>query len=229
MATVSTRTRAPDAARSLMSVLSRAGAENESGVSEAIDDALAALVKKRRAKWYRRFAEAVAEIGRRTDESTLSALCRNEHFLTVSLEAAQIARRNHSDEKLDALKWIVVHAALPEAANEEIQSMFVRYVDELTPAHLFVLLLLDRPPQWVERQGMAWPHWGWGTVSSLIQYCMPALRGQPEAIEQVVRELQTRGLIEAGPYLRAPTSDAALQERRTTLYGRTFIATITGA
>jgi len=224
-----TRTRGdtiPDSARSVMRVISLGGAGGDPGVADVIDGALASLIRKRRVKWHRRFAEAVAEIGARTGEPELAALCRNEHFLTVALEAAQIAWRNHHDDKLSALKCAVIHSALPGAPEEQLQLMFLRYVDELTPAHVTVLAMLDGPGRWMDRQGVGRPHWRWGTVSSLIQYCVPPLRGQPEAIEQIVRELQTRGLAGPGQFLRSATSDQRLLDSRTTEFGKAFLSYI---
>jgi len=219
---------APEVVQSVMRAISRAAPDDVPGVAGLLDTALEGLLKKRRARWHRRFADAVAEIGKRVDETALAALCRKEHFLTIALEAAQIAWRNHSEEKLEALKWAVVHAALPEAANEEVQFMYLRYVDELTPAHLVVVSLLDQPERWMQGRGIAWPSWRWGTASSLIQYCVPALRGQPEAIEQVVRELQFRALVDPAHFVRTATAEGELKQRRTTGFGRTFVANISG-
>jgi len=190
---------------------------------------LAVPTEARREKWIHQVAEVVMELQKRSENFSLEKLSRNDLFVTVTLEAAQIACRNHHEEKLTALKHAVLHAALPDGPGEQLQFMFLRFIDEMTPVHLAILAILDNPVRWMEQHGVANPKWTAGSVSALIQYCVPPLRGQPEVSEQLVRDLQARGLMDAGQFLRTPTSEAGMMQSRTTVIGRAFLAYISEA
>lgn len=187
---------------------------------------LAVSTEARREKWIHQIAEVVMELQKRIEDFSLEKLSRNDLFVTVTLEAAQIACRNHHEEKLKALKHAVLHAALPNGPGEQLQFMFLRFIDEMTPVHLAILAILDNPLGWMEQHGVANPKWTAGSVSALIQYCVPPLRGQPEVSEQLVRDLQARGLLDSGQFLRTPTSEAGMMQSRTTVIGRAFLGYI---
>jgi len=190
---------------------------------------LAVPTEARREKWIHEVAEVVMELQKRIENFSLERLSRNDLFVTVTLEAAQIACRNHHEEKLKALKHAVLHAALPDGPGEQLQFMFLRFIDEMTPVHLAILAILDNPPHWMEQHGVVNPKWTAGSVSALIQYCVPPLRGQPEVSEQLVRDLQARGLLDPGQFLRTPTSEAGMMQSRTTAIGRVFLGYISEA
>jgi hypothetical protein len=111
-------------------------------------------------------------------------------------------------------------SAIPE---EPVQVMFLRLIDYLTPLHLRTVALLSDPPGWMERHGVADPRWPIGTSSTVIQYCIETLRGNPTLVEVIVRDLQGAGLVEQGYFLRMPMPEGGMLQPRTTDCGRMFI------
>jgi len=192
-------------------------------LSVLLETLFAPPLERRREKWFKQLAEVVSQLELRVADLTAEKLSQNEIFVTVALQATQIALRNHHEEKLSALRGAVLHSGLPHGPDEQLQLMFLQFVDELTPTHLAMLALFNGPVQWMERHHIHYPAWGMGGVSVIIEHCFPTLRGKREVYEQVVRDLQARGLIHQGQFLNVTMSGNGMVETRTTDIGKTFI------
>ncbi|HET7057475.1 MAG TPA: hypothetical protein VFI05_02010, partial [Nitrospiraceae bacterium] len=120
----------------------------------------------------------MTEVQRRVEGLTTEKLAANETFVTVAMQASQMAIRNHQKEKLRALRNAVLNSALPNPPQEDEQMIFLRLVDQLTPWHLRVLRLFNDPVEWMKENGITYPGWGMGGVSTVIEHCFPDLRGQ---------------------------------------------------
>jgi len=193
-------------------------------LSVLLETLFAPPLERRREKWFKQLADVVSQLEQRVTDLTPEKLSQNEIFVTVALQATQIALRNHHDEKLSALRGAVLHSALPNGPEEQLQLMFLLFVDELTPIHLAMLALFNGPVQWMQQHQIQYPGWGMGGVSAVVEHCFPALRGKREVYEQVVRDLQARGLIHQGQFLNITMTGNGMVESRTTDIGRAFIA-----
>lgn len=74
-----------------------------------------------------------------------------------------------------------------------------------------------------ERSGVAYPGWGMGGVSMVIEYCFPELQGQRDTYEQIVRDLQMDGLVKEGKFLHITMTGHGMVEARDTERGKRFI------
>ena len=106
---------------------------------------LAPPLDRRRQEWMESVAAAVNQLHDRIDGLSVDRLAENESFTTALLHASQAAVRTHDQEKRSALRNAVLNAALPSAPDDELQIIFLNYVDELTPTHLRILRVLDDP------------------------------------------------------------------------------------
>lgn len=97
-----------------------------------------APLERRRQQWMKEVAGALSYLEENRGVR-LDYLQSNESFITVLVQASQAAVRTHQQEKLKALGNAVTHSALGVGISEDLQLLFVRFVDELTPSH-FVLL-----------------------------------------------------------------------------------------
>lgn len=191
------------------------------------ENLFASPIEKRKEAWLQQLAGIVKEVEDRVAELTPEKLAENEAFVTVAMQASQIALRNHQQAKLEALCNAVLNAALPNPPQEDEQMIFLRLIDQLTPWHLRVLSLLDNPVRWMERNGVANPGWGMGGTSTVLEHCLPDLRGQRDTYDQVVRELQSEGLLGQGQFLHMTMTGGGMVESRTTDRGKRFIRFIT--
>ncbi len=94
-------------------------------------------LEKRRDQWMKMVAEALRDL--ENSRFDLQQLQSNQRFITIVVQATTVAIRNHQQEKLLALRNAIVNSAKHSDFNEDIQLLFVRYIDELTPSHLKLL------------------------------------------------------------------------------------------
>jgi hypothetical protein len=130
--------------------------------------------------------------------------------------------RTHQQEKIAALRNSVKNAALRHAPDENLQLMFLRFVDEFTPLHLRVLAVFDNPPEWVAKTNRGFQI-SMGGLGTLITHCVPELVHQSDLSGQIYRDLQNRGLLEQGSGLNVAMTQQGILSRRTSSLGREFL------
>jgi hypothetical protein len=183
-------------------------------------------LERRRERWLRTLAEAVEELQSRADRVTPESLASNEAFISVAMQATQIALRSHQEEKFQALRAAVVNAGSPDAPSDDHQSIYLKLVDELTPLHLRVLELYGKPADWLPPPDRPDDGWGWSVTSDAICDIVPEFIGENEFYEQVVRDLQVRGLINQGLLTHFRVVEGGLTETRTTKLGKGLLSYI---
>ena len=139
---------------------------------------------------------------------------------------SQIAIRNHKKEKIEALRNALFNCVKPNAPDEDKKMIFLRLIDDLTPWHLRLLGLLNGPERWMRDHSVNNPGWSLGGFSSVIEHCLPDLRGASDFYGQLIRDLQAGGLIHQGSFLNVTMSGGAMLESRTTDMGKEFISFI---
>src|SRR6185503_6839169 len=95
-------------------------------------------LERRRQEWMNQVAGALRELEQDRGLS-LDELQSDEAFISVLVQASQVAIRNHQREKLDVLRQAVCNLAGSVKIEEDLQLLFVRFIDELTPSHLALL------------------------------------------------------------------------------------------
>jgi hypothetical protein len=175
-------------------------------------------ISRRRQRWLEELAETVSELQRRVDELS-EPLDENEAFITAVFQASQIAIRTHQQDKIEALRNAVKNSALRHAPDENLQLMFLRFVDEFTPLHLRVLAVFDNPGDWVAKTGRRFQI-SMGGLGTVITHCVPELVHQNDLSNQIYRDLQNRGLLEQGAGLNVAMSQQGLLSRRTSALGK---------
>jgi hypothetical protein len=95
-------------------------------------------IEQRRHKWMASVGSALEQL-QKANATIVETLQHSEQFQSVLLHASWAAVRNHQEEKLTALRNGVLNAARASNESEDLQLLFIRYVDELTPTHLVVM------------------------------------------------------------------------------------------
>jgi hypothetical protein len=170
-------------------------------------------------------AQGLVELQEKLEWFKLENLPENETFITTILHATQSALRNHQAEKLEALRNAVLNSALPNPPEEDLQLIFINWVDELTTWDLRILRLFDGPIKWGEENNKKMPtHWYIGSIDQVLEYAYPELAGKKELYSQFYNNLNSRGL--AG-LTSGMMSAQGMVESRTTPIGRQFLQFIT--
>ncbi|MFM6396565.1 MAG: hypothetical protein ACKPFF_07755, partial [Planktothrix sp.] len=109
------------------------------GVSQLYND----FVKSPSEKRLNKFLEAlVADLERLQEQMRGQVNLDNPSFQTTLMNALQIVMRNHQEEKILALKNAVLNSSFIHPIDDDLQFMFLHWIDEFTPSHLKILILL---------------------------------------------------------------------------------------
>jgi hypothetical protein len=194
-------------------------------VGSAASELFAAIVTppivRRRDEWVENIALGLERL--RTGEGlNYDELPRNEAFISTVLHATQAALRSHQQEKLDALRNAVLNSARPGAPDDDLQLMFLDFVDTFTPWHLRVLRFLDNPKEWLVEHSVRYQHISIGAVSSFLELAFPELVSRRNFYEQLAKDLHTRGLVSMENLHVTGTADGMVAPRSTEM-GRLFL------
>ena len=95
-------------------------------------------LQKRLEKWQEDIAAALRYL-EDNQGVKLETLQNNELFITIVAQATSVAVRNHQREKLDALSNAIMSSALNPSMDDDLQLIFIRFIEELTPSHLHLI------------------------------------------------------------------------------------------
>lgn len=179
-------------------------------------------LEKRRDAWIRRIAIRLQELETNVGGLCIAKLPDYEAFITTMMYASQAAIRTHQAEKLEALQNIVLQAAMPNPPDEDIQLMFINFLDTMTSWHLIILKFLDAPEQWALEKGITFPSWSMCGIKTVIEFTFPELKHREEFLRQIVKALYSQGLINTDSIGVTMTASGATAPQTTKL-GHQFI------
>ena len=183
-------------------------------------------LSKRRDEWIESIVERLQKLEEKIDGFDIKKLSGNEMFITTVMHASQAAIRNHQQEKLEALRNAVLNAALPNAPEEDLQLMFLDFVDRLTSWHIRILKFCDDPRGWGEAHGITYPNWQMGGVSTVLEHAFPELTGRRDFYDLIVKDLFATGLLNTES-LHGTMTEQGMFASRTTAIGKQFLHFIT--
>ena len=184
-------------------------------------------LSRRRDEWIESIAEGLEALEEKIDDFNIDSLAQNDMFITTVMHASQAAIRNHQKEKREALRNAVLSAALPNAPEEDMQLMFLGFVDTLTSWHLRILKFFDDPKDWGKRNNITYPDWQIvGSLSQILEYTFPELKGQRDFYDQIFKDLFVRGFTSTDS-LHVQITSQGMFASRTTNMGKQFIDFIT--
>lgn len=102
-------------------------------------------LSKRRDQWFELIAKDLKILESRTYAFSVESLKNDDTFITVVMHATQIAIRTHQKEKLEALRNAVINVATHSAPGEDLQILFLNFIDALTVLHLRALSFFANP------------------------------------------------------------------------------------
>ncbi|MBC8357946.1 MAG: hypothetical protein ISS41_09815 [Candidatus Aminicenantes bacterium] len=184
---------------------------------------------KRLKEWMESIAEDFEKLKEQVEGFKIEDLANNEMFTTTILHATQVAIRNHQKEKLEALRAAVLNSSSSNAPEENLQLMFLNFVDELTPWHLRILNFFNNPKEWGEKHGINYDlldlRFGYSSVKVLIKI-FPQLLEKQEFCEIIIRDLLSKKLL-SGEALDRVLPEDHIFTSSTSDFGKQFIQFIT--
>ena len=185
---------------------------------------IAPPLAKRRDEWLKSIAEGLKDLEDRIQGFTIESLVGNEIFVTSVLHASQAAVRNHQKEKLEALRNAILNVASDRGPDEDLQLMFMTFIDTLTPWHLRILRFFQAPEGYVQNAQIPGGRDPFEVTLDVLGQIFPELSGQRRFAYQIIKDLSSRSLMYTDPLLEFQTGWRLT--KRTTDMGDQFIAFI---
>ncbi|MFA5232524.1 MAG: hypothetical protein WC410_02565 [Candidatus Paceibacterota bacterium] len=181
-------------------------------------------LSKRRDKWIESIVDELVKLQEKVEGFSIDSLSQNDVFITTVTHATQIAIRTHQKEKLEVLKNIVLNVASGNSPDEDLQLMFLDYVDTLTSWHLRFLQLFQDPRVYIIKETGSYSEMTMGGVSSLFRFVFPEIANNRIFYEQIMRDLYNKGLINTDhSVLHTTMTGRGIVEKRTTEIGDQFL------
>jgi hypothetical protein len=151
-------------------------------------------LEKRRNRWMETLDEKLKELEMKIDGFTIENLAEDEVFITTLINATQIAIRSHQKEKLDSLRNAVLNAALPNSLDDELQLLFLSFLDTFSATHIRLLKFLDTPQSFVERSELNSLE-NDACLNFHIEKIFPGFSEESGLYSQIFKDLKERGLV----------------------------------
>jgi hypothetical protein len=193
-------------------------------LAEIFETVFSAPIDKRKEEWLKRLAMTIGELCEKVDGLTPEKLSNNPEFISIYLQASNIAIRTHHEEKLNALNIAVKNSVIQESLDESKKMIFLRLVDQMTPLHIKVFHFLSFTDQYVKELGSRLPSntsRRWGSASNVWDEYFKEIKADNSLIDLITNDLNNYGLIYISKFHQASMDSVA------TGLGREFIGFIT--
>jgi hypothetical protein len=197
---------------------------------ELLSTILTPPIERRRDEWIESIATGLQMLAEKVDGFNIDDLSQNEIFVTTVLHASQVALRSHQREKLRALRNAVLNTAIRNATDEDLQLIFLRYIDMFTPLHMRILHLFDDIQAVARTSGIVILHLETDNISSnyydLLEYIFPELKDKKALCKHIGEDLYSNGLLTLNN-IQAPLPERFVYYSYTSLLGKQFLSFIT--
>lgn len=106
--------------------------------NRVLDIIYSSPAKKRTDKWIQNIEDALLELEGKIEGLDKEELFRDEEFVSLLIQATQIAVKTHQEEKVRLLKNSLVNAHIASIPFD-IKELLIRKLDKLTLSHLVIL------------------------------------------------------------------------------------------
>ncbi len=165
------------------------------GASELFNTLIKPSIEKRRIKWMEEVAEGLRKL-EKNKGIRLEDLQSNEPFIDATIKASQAAMRTNQKEKLEALRNAVLNSASYSHLDDDIQQIFLNFVDIFSTWHLRLLNFLKAPPSGGVPLLDDHTHIHLSVLPKSIESTFPQLKNQFAFYNQIIKELSDRGLVD---------------------------------
>lgn len=146
--------------------------------------------EKRLDAWRAEVGKAISELAKQKGLS-IEKLRSNDAFIDIITQATYAALKTSKSEKKEALKNAILNAVIDELPDESLNHMFIRFVDEFTVWHIKAIQLVYAPKQTGKNINALRTY----VLEEIMLHVYPELEKPKGFIEQVLNDLQNRGLL----------------------------------
>ncbi|HKU33102.1 MAG TPA: DUF4179 domain-containing protein [Candidatus Nitrosotalea sp.] len=165
---------------------------------------LAPFMAKNRDKYFEELRNDLDRLSSKVDGFTIENILSDDKVLSVILQVYPVVIRTMEEEKLAFMRNIVLNTALKINIEDDLRSMYIQFVADLTPSHFRILKYFQNPMKWLTEHNISL---GGVTATgrrTFLEQAIPELKGRHD---QFVADLITRGLLLKGDWLNVIVSD----------------------
>lgn len=173
-------------------------------VAELFANVIVPSLTRRREAWLQSLAEGLEALERKVEGLSMELLANNEAFVTIVMEASNIAIRNHTKEKTEALRNVVLNSAV-KSPDEYLQGILIQFIAIATPWHFRILSFYGDPENFAKLSRLELKAGDF--LGRLVVHIFPELKGKDAFRLLIERDLLQYGLIfsEGETYSRRTT------------------------
>lgn len=157
-------------------------------------------------------------------------LAESEEFNTIITKAILLAQQNHQEEKLEALRNVVLNATIKlpkEVAEFDDLNYFLRIIEDITPLHILLLKTFQDPQSEANKRGVEIGNMMSSSSKNTLFKIYPDLKPKGNFIKIYWKELYEYSLVETDTLYAMVTGKAVLNPLTTPL-GNKFLEMIEG-
>jgi len=182
--------------------------------------------QRRQEEWFKEIGDAIDQLEVKGDGFKIEDFLRDGAFVSAIIQASRSAISTNQMEKRAALRNALLNIALHRSTDEDQQQIFLRYIDELTVWHLRILSLFQDPPKHLAVKGVNTASYLTGGGSQVLEDVYPELQSRRDFYDQIVADLNARGLFNSPHFLHSGMSASGMVAKRTTPLADAFLAFI---
>lgn len=195
-------------------------------LSEAVALFAKTPIARRLETWSSDVNDKLRLLEERQDGFDRDSVLEDPAFITALLQASSSAIRTHQKEKREALRNAVLNVAAGTNLDDDRTSLFLRYIDELTPSHIEILAFAIRPAAWFEAHGHQWRSYLPHGVHHFRRDALMPIRSDEDVYPLWVNDLVSRGLLTRDPIFEIENiwNQTAFTASRASRLGNAFYA-----
>lgn len=182
---------------------------------------------KRTQEWMKIIYEGLLDLEMDIEGFTLESLSKKPLFTTTFLHCYTIALRTHHEEKLEALRNVVINAAKPTNVEDDVLLVFTNFIDTFTRWHIKILEYLENVDQVSDFKTTGRAFSSHALDSILDNFS--ELKEDGTFTAQVIKDLQDHGLIKSDSdpdLIVSERSEESTSISNTTTFGKRFLKII---
>lgn len=169
-----------------------------SGVYSLFGGFLAPYMARNRDKYFESLRLDIERIIAKIAGLNFENILSDERVLSAILQVYPTVLRTHEEEKLTLLRNVVLNTALKTKIDDDLRTMYIQFVSDLTPSHIRILKFFQNPKEWINDNGINLGGISMTSRSTILEMCMPELVGR---YDQFVIDMINRGLLPRGEWL----------------------------
>ena len=162
------------------------------GASAVFGSLMNPIINDRREDYFQKLLNDYERLTKKIDGFDFEKIIREPKVVDAIIQSSLIAIKTHQEEKRALLRNAVLNISQGINIEDDMQTMYFQWIDELTPTHIQLLSFFNEPSKWKNSNRENWQEKFQGTfnVNDYFSDKFPKI----DEYEQYCRDLQVKRL-----------------------------------